>query len=379
VISGAAAVDLSQTAAAIVWTTDEPATSEVAFGTVQGSPDDIRASLTRSTSHRIELNGLQPGTNYFAVLRSTDVAGNATTADLSFRTRSVCGAQPPAPAGPLTGPSSPTNLDPFTIGWAPSLDAPCLSSYEVLRNGVVIATVTPDVTSIEESGLADGSYDYAVRSNDTSGPVALSSLSATLHIVVDRTPPDLTLPGNISISSAAVGGEIVDFVATAVDAVDGPVAVTCTPPSGSLFPFGTTTVTCEAQDAAGNLSSGDFTVTIIDIGPPVITSVTPSQTSLWPPNHQMVPITITVVATDNSGVAPTCSVIGVTSNEPQQGLGDGDTPIDWLIASANTVVLRAERSGKGNGRVYTIRVRCSDQSGNSATATTTVSVPKNKK
>lgn len=55
--------------------------------------------------------------------------------------------------------------------------------------------------------------------------------------------------------------------------------------------------------------------------------------------------------------------------------GGGDTPPDWVITGPLTVDLRAERSGKGSGRVYTITVECSDASGNTATKTVTVTVP----
>ena len=65
----------------------------------------------------------------------------------------------------------------------------------------------------------------------------------------------------------------------------------------------------------------------------------------------------------------------VSSNEPVNGTGDGDTAPDWVITGNLTVDLRAERSGTGSGRVYTITVRCTDASGNSSTKTVTVTVP----
>jgi len=67
----------------------------------------------------------------------------------------------------------------------------------------------------------------------------------------------------------------------------------------------------------------------------------------------------------------------VTSNEPVDGLGDGDTGPDWQITGDLTVNLRAERSGQGSGRIYTITIECTDFSGNSSTKTVTVSVPRN--
>jgi len=69
-------------------------------------------------------------------------------------------------------------------------------------------------------------------------------------------------------------------------------------------------------------------------------------------------ITILANAKDNSG-GPVSLSASVTINEPQQGLGDGDTPNDWTQPVINqatgtiSLQLRAERSGSGNGRTGT--------------------------
>jgi hypothetical protein len=91
----------------------------------------------------------------------------------------------------------------------------------------------------------------------------------------------------------------------------------------------------------------------------------------------MVPVTVTVSVVDvcDLNVGANCKIIAVSSNEPVDGLGDGDTAPDWQITGKLTVNLRAERAGTGNGRVYTLTVECIDASGNSATKTVTVSVP----
>jgi len=87
----------------------------------------------------------------------------------------------------------------------------------------------------------------------------------------------------------------------------------------------------------------------------------------------MVDVTVNYNATDNC-VAVNC-VLSVTSNEPINGLGDGDTSPDWEIVDAHQVRLRSERSGTGTGRVYTITITCTDGVGNVSTSTVTVSVP----
>jgi hypothetical protein len=56
---------------------------------------------------------------------------------------------------------------------------------------------------------------------------------------------------------------------TAIDGCDGPVPVIATPPSGTSFNTGVTTVTCRANDSSGNTNTCTFTVTVLDHEPPV--------------------------------------------------------------------------------------------------------------
>ena len=110
--------------------------------------------------------------------------------------------------------------------------------------------------------------------------------------------------------------------------------------------------------------------------PPVISGLTASPNVLDPPNHKMVPVTLAVSATDDSGCGPPrCRIISVTSNEPADGVEDGSPAPDWEVTGDLTLSLRAERSGAGTGRVYTVTVQCTDILGKTATAAVTVSVP----
>jgi hypothetical protein len=92
----------------------------------------------------------------------------------------------------------------------------------------------------------------------------------------------------------------------------------------------------------------------------------------------MVPMKVTATTSDNCTVAPVCAITSVTSNEPDNGLGDGDTANDIVVTGDLTVNLRAERSGTGTGRVYTVNGACTDMAGNSALWSTTVTVPHDK-
>ena len=90
----------------------------------------------------------------------------------------------------------------------------------------------------------------------------------------------------------------------------------------------------------------------------------------------MTPVSINVKVADNC-TTPTWTVTSVTSNEPVNGTGDGDTEPDWTMAGQK-VTLRAERAGTGSGRTYTVTVTAKDAAGNTSTGTTTVSVPHNR-
>jgi hypothetical protein len=73
--------------------------------------------------------------------------------------------------------------------------------------------------------------------------------------------------------------------------------------------------------------------------------------------------------------SPVCYIDSVSSNEPEDGTGGGQHAPDWEITGDLTVNLRAERSGAGGGRIYTISVECAGASGNTAAATAEVIVP----
>ena len=115
-----------------------------------------------------------------------------------------------------------------------------------------------------------------------------------------------------------------------------------------------------------------------DTGAPVFKTLTASESTLWPPSHQMVPIKLTVDLVDLLDPAPTARIIEVSSNEPVDGADDGSTSPDWEITGPLTANVRAERSGVGSGRVYTITVEGRDAAGNTTIATVQVSVPLNR-
>ena len=226
-----------------------------------------------------------------------------------------------------------------------------------------------------------GGYQVRVTITDTQLRVSTTRRFPVVVTAIDVTPPVFVrMPADFTVEATSGAGAIVGYMPpTAIDAVDGSVPVSCTPPPGRLLALGPHVITCTASDRVGNTATATFAATVIDTTPPTIHAASASISSLWPPNHQMVPIAMSVAASDLVDPAPVCSVVRVTSSEPVDGLGDGDMAPDWTIDGGLGVSLRAERAGKGSGRVYVIQVRCVDRAGNvSAPATVNVDVRHNR-
>jgi predicted extracellular nuclease len=116
----------------------------------------------------------------------------------------------------------------------------------------------------------------------------------------------------------------------------------------------------------------------LDSTPPTLElSATP--TVLWPANHKQVEVRVTAVATDAVDATPSISLLSATSSEPDDGLGDGDTTGDVVRVDDFTFLLRAERSGGGPGRTYTLTYRAVDEYGNAVTAAVKIGVPANRR
>ncbi len=132
---------------------------------------------------------------------------------------------------------------------------------------------------------------------DAAGNHASGSFVVTIQ---DTTPPSISgMPANITSEATGPSGALVRWtMPTAVDVVDGAVAVTCIPGPGATFPLGATSVVCSASDAHGNTSTKSFAVTIQDTIPPAVSCGKPD--GAW----HSADVSITCTAADSgSGLA----------------------------------------------------------------------------
>lgn len=143
-----------------------------------------------------------------------------------------------------------------------------------------------------------------------------------------------------------------------------------------VVPLGTHTFDVVVDDHFAGVRADSMQVTVQDTTAPTIHSAVPSRSTLWPPNGQMLPVTVTVDATDVCSANVTCRIVSVTTSEPntRPGLSPKNTP-DVELTGPLSLLLRAERLGSKSGRTYTITIRCTDSSGNFSEKDVIVTVP----
>jgi hypothetical protein len=125
-------------------------------------------------------------------------------------------------------------------------------------------SIAPVCAPASGSGFAVGATPVLCTATDTHGNGVSRSFTVT---VTDTTPPALIVPEPIVALAPTTSGATVSFAPSGSDIVDGAIAPSCTPASGSTFPMGTTAVACVAVDAHGNSRSGGFTVTVNPMPP----------------------------------------------------------------------------------------------------------------
>jgi len=227
--------------------------------------------------------------------------------------------------------------------------------------------------------LSLGSHVLALNATDDAGNTGTDTVTVE---VVDTTAPDVDAGEDVTVEAgyaATIHGSATDLVDTELDYVwkEGDTVLGIEANLTYTFALGTHVLTLSATDDSGNMGNDTVTVEAVDTVPPEINiSVDPDL--MWPPNHKYVDVETVVTVYDAVDPSPTLVLVSVTSNEADNGKGDGNTVDDVVIVEDTVFKLRAERSGKGEGRVYTITYKATDAFGNSAEASVTITVPHNK-
>jgi hypothetical protein len=285
----------------------------------------------------------------------------------------------------IQGTASDFDGDAITCRWTEGVNV--LQNWTPAVNGECVLSLSTHSFSLGEHTLAfEASDGQAISSNtmkltvNNSAPHAAPGGAGVYQI---NAP--VTLPGDVS----DFDGDLLHYVWTDganalcsgdIQSIAGGTSVLLPDCVVSNMSLGTHSISLQVSDGINLPVTKSVTVQIVDTTAPTLNPVA-NKYILWPPDHKMINIAIAANATDNSGCPVTINAT-VSSNEPISGLNSGDKSPDWTVPVINqstgmiNLQLRAERSGRGNGRKYTVTITATDCSGNVSTAKVKILVPK---
>ena len=236
----------------------------VSYGTQSGKYiGTVKAGYVRS----VNVTGLTNGTLYYFVVQSYDkdnVAGPRSP-EVSGRVPTSTGPTIACPSPVMTsldGKAMAVTLTPTVTGGVTPVSTTCSPpSGSLFPVGTTSFTCTAVDGAQQKASCTSGVVVKASTSTPTTQPPPTQSPSAG-----SRSPLIMNCPtiAPVTATQTANGAptQPVNFAAPTVSGATAPVEIRCRPNSGSQFPVGNTTVTCEATDAKENTGSCTTTVTV---------------------------------------------------------------------------------------------------------------------
>ncbi|NJD05913.1 MAG: HYR domain-containing protein [Methylococcaceae bacterium] len=219
--------------------------------------DATSGPATRSASCAPASNTTMPLGPTSVSCTGADLAGNTATGSFAIS---------------VVDTTAPSLTVPTGVAVSTADGAGATVSYIVSASDLVDGSVTPSCLPASGSLFGLGTTTVSCTAGDAHGNTVTKSFPVTVSLISttpsDTIAPALSLPSGITVTAPNSAGAVVTYNASATDAVDGPVPLSCSKASGSLFTVGNTVVTCTAADLAGNVATGNFTVTV---NPPVST------------------------------------------------------------------------------------------------------------
>ena len=266
---------------------------------------------------------------------ATDNAGNTGSASFTITVVDTTDPVVMVPADIIAEATGPNGAA-VTFDDATALD---------LVDGALAATC--DANSGDTFPLGETTVECSAT--DNAGNTGSASFTIT---VVDTTDPVVTVPADIIAEATGPNGAAVTFSASASDAVSGVLPVTCTVgttdvASGNTFALGTRTVTCSATDAAGNIGSNSFTITVQDTTDPVVT--VPADITAEATSAAGAAVSFVVSASDTvSGVLPVTCKVGAAV------VASGDT---FPLGTTTVTCSATDAAGNTGSNSFTISVQ----------------------
>jgi hypothetical protein len=260
-------------------------------------------------------------------------------------------------------------------------------SYQWQKNGADINGATLASYTTPVATAQDNDEQFRVVVSNSVG----SATSSAATLTVDSPPTIVTPPANQTVRA----GQTATFSVTASGTaplsyqwqkngadINGATLASYTTPATAAQDNGAE-FRVVVSNSAGKATSNPATLTVSPPECSPTSRVSLSPDTLWSPNHKLVQITATLETSDGCDANPAVTLESITSNEPDNGLGDGDEPNDIQAVGGGPIpfgtyvrsfLLRAERSGMRAGRVYTVNYMVRNASGNKSLASAQVSV-----
>lgn len=209
------------------------------------------------------------------------------------------------------------------------------------------------------------------------GPAATPPNVAPIAVAGADQVLECTMHAGAAVLLSSAGSRDTDGVVTKYEWFENGYLISSDTNPKITLPLGEHQIILRVTDDKGGTNDDLVIVTVRDTQAPIVSwSISP--TTLWPPNHKMRRVAHNAGAIDVCDPSPTITAT-ITSNEATKGLGDGDSSPDWIVTPGSNgtldLWLRAERSGTGSGRTYTIDGVATDHSGNHSDAFGHVTVP----
>ena len=362
VISSVTAVEITQAAARVTWTTNEAADTQVEYGTTAAYGKTTSLSTSRVKTHWQSLSGLTPNTQYHYRVKSKDASGNlAVSGDFAFTTTAVDTAAPAISNVAAAG----ITQSAVTITWTTDEMADTQVEYGTAptygkATGLSTARVTAHSKAI--TGLTPNTlYHYRAKSKDAAGNLAVSGDFTFTTTAPDKTPP--------AISGIAVTG-VTQSAATIIWTTDELSDTQVEYGTAATYGRSTTASTrvtahaktitgltnntlyhfrVKSKDAAGNVAvAGDrsFTTLAPDKTPPVITAVSVS------------------------GISTSTATVTWLTDEPADTQVQFGTATSYgkttSLSTTKVTSHTQELTGLTAGKAYHYRVKSRDAAGNLA-------------
>lgn len=326
-----------------------------------------------------KVSGLLPPPTTAGINADGDVVGWSRTADnkawRAFRYRDGAGMQALGTLGGANSGAEAINDAGEVVGWAQAVDQSQRAFLFTDAGGMIDLNDTIDPSRGWVLTLASG----ITNAGQVIGQGLLNGQQRAFRLtpsLVDDTPPVIVASLSAMPNAAGWHNEPVTVTWSVTDP-ESDITLSSGCDTVTVGETAGTTVTCSATNGAGLVASESVTLTI-DLTPPAV-SCAADPSTLWPPNHRMVAVQVSFEIEQDLSGAGAFVLSSMGSSEPDDGSGDGDTPADMLGFAAGDAAnrgwLRAERSGRGPGRVYSLTYSVEDGAGNAATCQATVAVP----